>query len=401
MSKDITLLKDLCENFKKDIVDGPFGSNLKREHFVDEGIPVLKIQNIKPFLIIPKNLNFVTPEKYEELKRHSYKQGDIVMTKLGNPLGASAIVENIDDGLIVADTVRIRAEKIDTKYLCYHLNSPITQDLINSQQKGATRPRVKIANVRELPIYAPKKEKQKQIVKILDKAFEAIDKAKENIEKNIQNSKELFQSRLNEIFSQKGGDWEEKTLGEFYDVRDGTHESPKYQESGYPLITSKNLKFGKLNYDKIRYISEKDYVNINKRSKVNIGDILFAMIGTIGNPIVITDEPNYAIKNVALFRVDNTIDSSLFLKYYLDSSFVINKMQKEAKGSTQKFVGLGYLRSFPINKPKLNIQKEIVNELSVLEQETKKLEEKYQQKLENLEELKKSILQKAFSGELV
>ena len=97
--------------------------------------------------------------------------------------------------------------------------------------------------------------------------------------------------------------WVVKKLGEVYDVRDGTHDSPKYVKEGYALITSKNLKNDSLNYDNVNYITEQDYISINKRSKVDVGDVLFAMIGTIGNPIVIKDEPDFAIKNVALFPV--------------------------------------------------------------------------------------------------
>jgi restriction endonuclease S subunit len=249
----------------------------------------------------------------------------------------------------------------------------------------------------EIPI--PPLPEQKRIVAILDKAFTAIDKAKANAEKNLANAKELFESYLNGIFANPGEDWEEKKLGEVYDVRDGTHDSPKYHDSGYPLITSKNLKHDEIVYDKIKYISKTDYLNINKRSKVNISDVLFAMIGTIGNPVVVTKQPDYAIKNVALFKVSSS-QSSWFLKYYLGSKFVTNKMAKEAKGTTQKFVGLGYLRSFLIILPALPEQKRIVSKLDVLSAEIKHLERIYQQKIEDVEELKKSILQKAFEGKL-
>lgn len=114
-----------------------------------------------------------------------------------------------------------------------------------------------------------------------------------------------------------------------------------------------------LNYDNVNYISEKDYININKRSKVDKGDILFAMIGTIGNPVVIQDEPNFAIKNVALFKVPQGQNSN-FLKYFLDAKSTINQMISDAKGTTQKFVGLGYLRGFRILLPPLIEQKSIV-----------------------------------------
>ncbi|MFN6463724.1 MAG: restriction endonuclease subunit S [Nostoc sp. DedVER02] len=153
--------------------------------------------------------------------------------------------------------------------------------------------------------------------------------------------------------------WETKNLGDVYDVRDGTHDSPKYCENGYPLITSKNLKSNGLIFDNVKYISESDYKKINERSAVHKGDVLFAMIGTIGNPIVVEVEPDFAIKNVALFKVSQNQDS-YFLKYYLQTDYVQSKMQKEAKGSTQKFVGLGYLRNFPIAIPPLSEQKRIV-----------------------------------------
>lgn len=123
------------------------------------------------------------------------------------------------------------------------------------------------------------------------------------------------------------------------------------------------------------------------------------MIGTIGNPVVIEDEPNYAIKNVALFKVGNN-QNSYFLKYFLDSKQTIEKMMRDAKGTTQKFVGLGYLRSFPILVPPLKEQQTIVRQLDALRVETQKLEAVYQKKIDDLEELKKSILQKAFAGEL-
>ena len=153
--------------------------------------------------------------------------------------------------------------------------------------------------------------------------------------------------------------WEESTLGEVYDVRDGTHDSPKYKPNGYPLITSKNLKKYGLSFEKVKFISEEDYLKINARSEVHRGDILFAMIGTIGNPIIVEVEPNFSIKNVALFKVPKDQDN-YFLKYYLESQYVQSKMKREAKGTTQKFVGLGYLRIFPISYPPLPEQKRIV-----------------------------------------
>lgn len=191
--------------------------------------------------------------------------------------------------------------------------------------------------------------------------------------------------------------WETKKLGEVYDVRDGTHDSPKYVKEGYALITSKNLKNDNLNYDNVNYITEQDYININKRSKVDVGDILFAMIGTIGNPIVIKDEPDFAIKNVALFKVPKNQDS-YFLKYYLDSGLVIEQMTKDAKGATQKFVGLGYLRNFPIQLPSFSEQQRIVSILDEVFAAIDKAKANAEKNLKNAKELFESYLQNVFES---
>ena len=160
--------------------------------------------------------------------------------------------------------------------------------------------------------------------------------------------------------------WEWMQLGEALDVRDGTHDSPKYVESGFPLVTSKNITGKGLDVQNVKYISKEDFDAINKRSKVDVGDILFAMIGTIGFPTVITDEPNYAIKNVALFKKRQDDQNMDFFKYFLESPYAIESMLAQAKGAAQKFVGLKVLRSFNVPLPPKVEQKRIVEKLDAL-----------------------------------
>ena len=149
----------------------------------------------------------------------------------------------------------------------------------------------------------------------------------------------------------------------------------------------------------IKYISKEDFDQINQRSKVDVGDILFAMIGTIGNPVVIEDEPNYAIKNVALFKNKGKVNP-YFIKYYLESREVRDKMQKEAKGTTQKFVSLGYLRDFPIVIPSDLEQEYIVKELDELLSKEFQAVSIIEEVIDQIDLMKKSILAKAFRGEL-
>jgi type I restriction enzyme, S subunit len=190
--------------------------------------------------------------------------------------------------------------------------------------------------------------------------------------------------------------WEEKTLSEVCDVRDGTHDSPKYIDKGFPLITSKNLKNGRLNFEKIKYISEADYNSINKRSKVDVGDILFAMIGTIGNPVLIKNQPNYAIKNVALFKKKSNDVLMTFFEYFLVNPIVIDKMTNEAKGATQKFVGLNYLRSFKIPLPPLEEQNRIVAKIDTLFAKIDKAISLTEESLKQAKNLLPSVLNEVF-----
>lgn len=160
--------------------------------------------------------------------------------------------------------------------------------------------------------------------------------------------------------------WEWMQLGEALDVRDGTHDSPKYVERGFPLVTSKNITGKGLDVQNVKYISQEDFDAINKRSKVDVGDMLFAMIGTIGFPTVVTDEPSYAIKNVALFKKRQDDQNMDFFKYFLESPYAIESMLAQAKGAAQKFVGLRVLRSFNIPLPPKVEQKRIVEKLDAL-----------------------------------
>lgn len=162
--------------------------------------------------------------------------------------------------------------------------------------------------------------------------------------------------------------WEWVRLSEVIDVRDGTHDTPKYLPNGYPLITGKDFYNGYFDLNKTQYISKEDYEEIIKRSKVDVGDILFSMIGgNIGSMIRISEE-NYfdmAIKNVALFKqyVKNET-LSYYLFYFLQSQ--IDRMRKSAKGGAQPFVPLNLLRSYPFPLPPLAEQKRIVKRVEEL-----------------------------------
>jgi type I restriction enzyme S subunit len=186
-------------------------------------------------------------------------------------------------------------------------------------------------------------------------------------------------------------EWEEKKLEDIRDVRDGTHNSPKYLSSGYPFVTSKNVKNGYVDFDDIQYISKNDFEEINKRSKVDINDILLGMIGTIGNIALIRKEPNFAIKNVALIKDIKKVDN-LYLYTYLQNKVIFNQLDKAMDGGTQKFIALNKIRLLKVFLPKLQEQIKIGNYFQKLDN----LIEQKEQKQQKLKQLKKAMLNKMF-----
>ncbi|WP_338976641.1 restriction endonuclease subunit S (plasmid) [Lactococcus petauri] len=187
-------------------------------------------------------------------------------------------------------------------------------------------------------------------------------------------------------------DWEERKLGEFSDVRDGTHASPKYVSQGHPMVTSKNLTHSGLDMTDVSFLTDKDFNEINKRSKVSIGDILFGMIGTIGNPVIV-DRDDFAIKNVALIKekTSNPITNKWLLQYLKSPSF--NRfIQKENAGGTQKFIALGLIRDMKLRVPEFEEQQKIGAFFKKID-DTIAL---HQRKLDLLKEQKKGFLQKMF-----
>lgn len=267
-------------------------------------------------------------------------------------------------------------------------------DYLNSLGTGATFKEISKKTTEQIPIPVPSIAEQQRIVDYLDAAFAQIDELKSNAEKQLAEARALFQSALKKMLAPKEG-WVEKKMSELYDVRDGTHDSPKYHETGYPLVTSKNLRGGILDMSNVSLISEEDYKAINIRSKVDIGDVLFAMIGTIGNPVYVQTEPNYAIKNMALFKVPPT-QSGEFLRYYLLNNNVLLKMQNESKGTTQKFVSLGYLRNFLVRIPNLSEQQQLVSRLDSLKSKVDCLQENFTKISQECDAMKQALLRQIF-----
>jgi len=181
-------------------------------------------------------------------------------------------------------------------------------------------------------------------------------------------------------------------LGDVLDIRDGTHDTPKYIESGIPLITSKNLTDYGLCFRDISFISEADHNQISNRSAVESGDILYGMIGTIGKPTLVETDRKFSIKNVALFKQSNPQIHNKYLRRLLNSPSINSQIAQASKGGTQKFVSLGALRGLKATFPSFTEQRRIA---AILDQ-ADALRTKRREALVQLDSLTQSIFIEMF-----
>jgi type I restriction enzyme S subunit len=306
------------------------------------------------------------------------------------------VIKFVDfDFILGADGVKILQTKqnIEPKYFYYFLQN------VNLKSLGYAR---HYRLLKKLNVWYPKSlPEQQRIVSILDETFAAIAKAKANAEQNLKNAKELFESYLESIFVNKGEDWEEKPLGEVIQKTE-TIDPTKNPDNSFKYIDVSSVNNEKFEVEATTLINGKDAPS-RARKLVKINDVIFATVRpTLKRVAVITEEYNEQICSTGYFvlRAKDIINYRLIFYFLLTDRF-INKMDKLQKGASYPAVTESDVKCQIIPFPKSTIeQQSIVQKLDVLSAETKKLEAIYQKKIEDLEELKKSILQKAFAGEL-
>ena len=181
-----------------------------------------------------------------------------------------------------------------------------------------------------------------------------------------ENKKNKIPNVPNLRFEINGSVYNEELLMSLSDVRDGTHYSPTYVSNGYPFITSKNLNDdGTIDFENVNYISTEDYNEFSKRSKPNKGDILFGMIGTIGKPVLVNTDIEFAIKNVALIKEEKLLLNK-YLIHKLLSKSILDQFNKNKDGGTQQFISLGNIRKLSIRYPSISEQLKVAQFLELV-----------------------------------
>ena len=336
--------------------------------------------------------------------RKLVRVNDILFATIRPTLKRIAVVpEHLDKQVCSTGYFVLRPKSgIDHRFVFYSLFTENFTGQMESLQKGASYPAVTEGDVKMQVVPVPPLPEQQRIVGILDQAFAGIATAKANAEKNLQNARALFESHLQSVFTQRCEGWVKTTIGEHIRFIDYRGKTPKKTESGLRLITAKNVKMGFLQKAPEEFVAPESYDGWMTRGIPRCGDVLFTTEAPLANIAQLdTDEKVVFAQRIIIMQPDTSVIDSTFLKYLLLSQPVQERIHAEGTGATVKGIKARLLKTIKIWFPKaLSEQKRKVEKLDLLTQQTHHLEAIYQQKLTALEELKKSLLHQAFSGQL-
>ncbi|KAB0665757.1 restriction endonuclease subunit S [Oryzomonas japonica] len=345
-----------------------------------------------------------------ELDKHRYrlKRGDILFSHINSPahVGKTAIFDCDEPVYHGVNLLLMRPKEVVTSD---YLNHALKYLFQSGYWHGVCKQSVNQASVNQqdiskVEISFPKSlPEQHRIVGILDEAFDGIATAKANAEKNLQNARALFESHLQAEFAEAWQVGKLVTLTDLAtDITDGDHMPPPKAPSGVPFITIGNIikDTRTIDFANTFMVPKEYYDGLKPNKKPKIGDVLYTVTGSFGIPVLVSDSLNFCFqRHIGLVRPKSEVDSS-WLYYLLMSPQVFKQANDGANGAAQKTVSLKLLRGFEVPKISLTRQLSSVAKLDAIAENTKRLESIYQRKLAKLEELKKSLLHQAFTGQL-
>ena len=377
-------LGDLSEVITKGTTPTSIGYN-----FTDSGIKFIKVESLtESGEIIPNKVAYIDEDCHQVLKRSQLKKDDILFSIAG-ALGRIGIVKedilpaNTNQALAIIRLKKDSNALVD--FIAKYFNSNIVTDEIEKLRIGAAQQNLSLTQLNNLFVPLPPLPEQQRIVSILDEAFSVIERSRNNAEQNLKNAKELFESYLQGVFDPstrsgqgKGDGWEERRFDEVCVLQRG-FDLPTHSrfEGEYPLVSSNGIT---------------DRIN---QWKVKAPGVVTGRSGTIGNVHFIVED--FWPLNTALYIKDFHGNDERFIYYFLTAF----DLSKYSSGAGVPTLNRNNVHSVKVRIPKSKTQQQaIVRQLDALRAETQNLEAVYQKKLYDLEELKKSVLRKAFAGEL-
>lgn len=378
-----------------------------QDAYKESGISLFRSLNVYDGIFKEKNLAFIDEEQASKLSNVIVREGDVLLNITGASIARCCVAPSellparVNQHVAI---IRPKLNHIDSNFLAYLLASKQYKDaLLNTGEKsGSTRQALTKAQLENFEVAIPKLPEQKRIVAIIDEAFEGIDRAIANTEKNLTNAREIFENYVNTVFTQKGNGWENKKLGDICENVEYGSSAKSQPQGEVPVLRMGNIQNGIIDWNNLVYTTDQEEINKYLLKK---NDVLFNRTNSdihVGKTAVYKGERPaiFAGYLIRIHRKEELIDAD-FLNFYLNSCLAREYGKSiMSRSVNQANINGTKLKGYPISLPPIAVQQQIVEKFSFLLIETQNLEVIYRQKLAALNELKQSILQKAFTGEL-
>lgn len=386
-------LGDICEKVTDYVASGSFAALKENVLITNEENYAIMVKTADFSNGFTKALTYTDKRGYDFLKNSNLFGGELILSNIGS-IGKVFKVPYLDRPMTLAsNTVMIKTATPElTDYLYYYFLSPAGYKSLLSISSGTSMLKFNKTELKKLEIPIPDIDKQRRIIAVMDKVSNLISLRKQQLAKLDELVKARFVEFFGDMVYNQNG-WKMVNLGSVCDVRDGTHDSPKYFSEGYPLVTSKNVTSGRIDFAGCSLICKEDYDKINERSRVDFGDILMPMIGTVGKPVIVDVDVDFAIKNVALIKFyENSMVINFFVRALLQSDYFDHAVISKIRGGTQKFIALSDIRKLEIYLPPMDIQKKF----AAFVEQTDKMKAAVQKALDEAQLLFDSLMQKYF-----
>ncbi len=350
----------------------------------------------------------------EDVPKYRLASGDIVFARTGATTGKSYLVNNPPDAVFASYLIRLRVidKKLLPEFVSLFFQTDSYWKSIKDGSAGSAQGGFNATKLGALSIPIPPISEQQRIVGILDEAFDGIATAKANAEKNLQNARALFDSHLQSVFTQSGKRWDRVTLdallerGWIEGHLDGNHggDYPRKEEfisEGVPYISANCLDDDQVDMSRAKYLSAIRAALLRKGIAKN-DDVLFAHNATVGPVAMLhTDEEKVILgTSLTYYRCNRAYILPEYLAHYMRSFDFKSQYLQVMRQSTRNQVPITKQREFFHIIPPIEEQKMIIVQLDGLFKSVRQLDAIYQRKLAALDELKKSLLHRAFTGEL-
>ncbi|KYK44767.1 hypothetical protein A1D31_35915 [Bradyrhizobium liaoningense] len=349
-------------------------------------------------------LRYVSDEIFEQIKRYTISSDDLYLSIAGT-IGKAGYVPNELDGANLTENAckLVLRPGTDRDFLYYFTKSDDFAEQAGANTRTAAQPKLALERLKTIKLSLPPLAEQRQIVSLLDEAFDGLATAKANAEKNLRNARMIFEGHLQSVVANLWRTSELVTLADLAaDITDGDHMPPPKSPSGVPFITIGNIvkQTRQIDFDDTFKVPRAYYDALKPNRKPKHGDVLYTVTGSFGIPVIVPERVEFCFqRHIGLIRPKPETNSS-WLYYLLLSPQVFKQADDGATGTAQRTVSLKLLRSLIVPRVPLKQQKEVVAGLDALVEKTQRLGSIYERKLTALEALKKSVLHEAFSGTL-